>query len=792
MKRLIVACLLSCSLLALPVMAQVVSNSASAEGKITPEQTVTLSPFSVNAKRDRGYGVPEAMGASRVALPISDVPLSVIGLGEQLFADKGAVSGLEVLSLVSGITATSPLSPLFESYTLRGFNIGAGTGFGIRDGLPDNVGTVVGSVDDPSAYERLEVIKGPAGTLYGTTTMGGVINKISKWPRFTQQTKIQVQAQSYDQFIRAMVDSTGPVGERNAYRVVLSKQEGERYWGAGKNNLFDAVLAFTRLLGDSKAGGKVWGRYQYLTYDIAITNGTVFPTGWKNPLNPTFAPTLDNPRYPVTNEILNAPDDDNSPGTVRNYEAGFEYSWAHNPENKWTLRLVGRHSEAMGDQGPSYSLTLPVPVDSTGAIVQYTNASGVLTNGTAAFISKDDSRVADWRTVIRLREFSGHFINSGLYLDVVGEFKSGPLKHVLVANGQLTTGERERAFFFWDIPNPANTTVVANSFSAIRPNFSNYNRTALEATTPQFNPFNGLSTNNAFAFGFQDNISFFDDRVILVGGTRYDRVNTTTQAFASAASIAARRFIIDPPTTRRILNQQWTSKYGIVVKPTPGLSVFAQSGETYIPINTLNPTTGLKFSNQLGSSDEAGIKLDLFGSKLVATASVFKMKLTNVLIAVINPPELGGGTRLEPAGTQKTDGYEFDLAWEPRPWLNFMVGYSDVDSKNEAGLQFRQVPNEGTYSLLAKYTFLGGVAKGAYFGANWRHQGRSPGDGGNTFFLPSSDILDAFIGMQHKKWGVQLNVMNLLDTDKVRTSIQDSLVYRAPDRTFRLTVNYTF
>jgi outer membrane receptor protein involved in Fe transport len=367
-----------------PRMLAFVLGCASSYGQVAPastemparnatvEETVVLSPFQVQGARSDGYSVPEAMGASRVALPVSDVPLSVIALSEQLFADKAAVNAIEVLSLVSGVTHTASLSPRFESYTLRGFNIGAGIGFGIRDGLPDVIGTVVGAVDDTSGYERVEVIKGPAGTLYGTSSMGGVVNKISKWPKFTRQTKVQLQAQTYDEFIRAMVDSTGPVGNRGAYRAVIAQQEGTRYWGSGRNDSLNVVLAYTHLLGDSRAGGRLWGRFQYFSHDLAIVNGTLFPTGWKDPLNPNFAPTLDNPRFAVPRTIRNVPDDDNAPGTSRAYEAGFDYTWAQNQDNKWTIRLVARHNEALGDQGPSYSLTLPVPVNSAGQIVQYT------------------------------------------------------------------------------------------------------------------------------------------------------------------------------------------------------------------------------------------------------------------------------------------------------------------------------------------------------------------------------------------------------------------------------------
>lgn len=778
-------------LLGLSAMAQLAPEPSSAPSA-PAEETVILSPFLVKNTKDRTYGVPETMGASRVALPNTDVPLSVIGVSEQLFADTAGVSALEPLSFVSGIQATSPLSPRFESFTLRGYAISSTAGFGIRDGLPDVTATAVGSVDDASAYERVEVIKGPAGALYGTTSMGGVINKISKWPKFKPETIVQVQAQSYDEYYRGMIDSTGPLTDRDAYRVVYAQQAGTRYWGAGKNDSISAVLAYTHLLGDSRQGGRIWARFAYQKYDVAITNGTVFATGWKNPLNPTFAPVLDNPRFAVPKEINNAPSDDNSPGNVRSYEAGFEYNWAANPENKWTVRLVGRNNQAYGDQGPSYSLSLPVPVTSSGSIVQYTNASGVLVNGTASFISQDDPRVADYRTNITLRQFTGYKVNSGGYLDIVGKFTTGPLKHTLVANGQLTRGETERAFFFWAIPNANNTTAVANSFSAVRPDFSNYNRSALQATTPSFNPFNGDARYTAYAGGVQDNIALLDNRLILSAGVRDDKIDTTTYSFDSPASIAARRFIVNPATTAFISNQEVTSKYGIVAKPLPGLSIFGQAGQTYIPINTLNPTTLVKFPNQEGDIKEGGVKLELLGGKLVGTASVFDMKLTNVLVNVINPPELGGGFVMQPAGTQKTKGYEMDLAWEPVTGLNVIVAYSKVDSKNEAGLQFNQVPRDASYSVFGKYTFQNGPIRGLYVGADWRHRGVAPGDSGNTFFLPASDIFDGLIGYGKDRWNAQLNILNLGNSDKIIYSIQDSLIYRAQDRTYRVTLTYRF
>lgn len=56
------------------------------------------------------------------------------------------------------------------------------TGINLRDGLPDRFQAADIPLDENTAYQRLEVIKGPAGTLYGAHNTGGIVNKVSKFP----------------------------------------------------------------------------------------------------------------------------------------------------------------------------------------------------------------------------------------------------------------------------------------------------------------------------------------------------------------------------------------------------------------------------------------------------------------------------------------------------------------------------------------------------------------------------------------------------------------------------------
>lgn len=623
--------------------------------------------------------------------------------------------------------------------------------------------------------------------------MGGVVNKISKWPLFRPLTRVELQAQSYDEFYRGMVDSTGPLNENTAYRAVISSRTGTRYYAKkdAPNDFTNLLLAFTHKIGPQRQG-KIWTRFQYLHVELDTEAGPQYATGYLDPRNPTKAPVVSDPKFPIPVDANLFPENDVSVANVAAFEAGYEQSWAGPLQGNWTLRLVGRYSKGRGDKSPSFAVGRPIPVDASGAIVKYTNAAGQQVNGDSRYVGNDDPRVADWRSAMTVREFDGFNASGGVFADVVGDFLTGPLSHKLVLNGQLTNTARERAFFFWDVPNPSNTTAVANSFSMVNPDYSGFDLDRVKATMPlKFNAFNGHTESTGFAAGFQDNISVLKERIIGVVGARFDTVRSTTYTFDSAQSIAQHKFVMDPSSTRDVTNQDWTFKYGLVGKPVRGLSVFAQIAETYIPVNNAD-STGKKYPNQEGEIREAGVKLDLLDSRLVATASAFEMELTNVLISVPNPPELGGGQVAVPAGKQKTDGFEVDLAYEPVKGLNLLLAYSDVTSTNEAGNSFRGVSIDPTWSALARYRVSRGPLSGVFVGTGWKHYGRSAGDPTNTFFLDKGNTFDAFVGYERSKWSVQLNVYNVTNSDDVLSTVGDTAMFRPLERMYRVTFRYTF
>lgn len=747
-----------------------------------------LSPFEISSKQDRGYGSANSLGASRVALANSDIASSIITLNEQLMQDVAAVDATDFLTYASGVQIGSDANPGQVFYSLRGYSLG---GIDSRDGLPDRFTTADVPIDESTAYERIEIIKGPAGTLYGSHSMGGIVNKVTKWPLLTNFTKVQLQAAGgSDDFLRASIDNNSKLSDSTAIRTVLSYREGDRHFDEADapSDLTNFTIAGSHYF--ENGGGKVWARFQYLGYKLDREQGWQYVTGFLTPGG--AAPEVKNPIFPISRHANIIPEDDISIGNMKAYELGYEKNFSTD-NSDWTLRLVARHNLGSGDKSPSYSQGRPVPVHATGQIVTYVDQNGVTRNGDSRYVSGRNGLVGDWRSTLTLRDFRGGNESTGLYADLHGSFETFGAQHDFVLNAQTSEGNSERAFFFWAVQNPNNTTAVANSFSAVSPNFTGINAESIKQNnTKQFNRFNGYSKGDAFAIGFQDNMKFMNDKLILVAGARYDDTSNDAVRFDVPQSIAQDKFVRDESSWNSNSANDTTYKVGLVGKPAEGVSLFAQHATTYNAVNTIDPATSKKFPNQEGEILEIGTKLNFFDNRLTATISWFDMELSNLIIQVINPPELGGGTRPEATGKQKTDGVEMDLAWQPTDNISLLLAVSDLDSTDANDRFFRGVPMDINYSVFGKYTFTEGLLSGYHAGLGYHHNAMAPGDSTNTFFLTDTDLLDFFVGYSVNNWSIQLNVYNVTGEDGILSSVSDMLAIRAPDTNYRMTARFSF
>ncbi len=119
---------------------------------------------------------------------LQDVPVTVTALSQQALQDAGVRDIKDLQVLVPGLTVTSTQSEAITTARLRGI----GT-VGDNIGLESSVGVVIDGVYRPrnsvgfgdlGELERIEVLKGPQGTLFGKNTSAGVINVITRKPDF--------------------------------------------------------------------------------------------------------------------------------------------------------------------------------------------------------------------------------------------------------------------------------------------------------------------------------------------------------------------------------------------------------------------------------------------------------------------------------------------------------------------------------------------------------------------------------------------------------------------------------
>jgi iron complex outermembrane receptor protein len=178
---------------------------------------------------------------------LQDVPIVVNVVSAQALQDAGVRDVKDLQVLTPGLNVTSSTSEAQTSIRIRG----VGT-IGDNPGLESSVGTVIDGVyrarsgvafGDLGELERVEVLKGPQGTLFGKNTSAGVINVITKEPEFDFGINGELTLGNYNAR-GASVSVTGPIaGDQLAGRFYAAVRERDGFYdvhtGAGPRKLKD-------------------------------------------------------------------------------------------------------------------------------------------------------------------------------------------------------------------------------------------------------------------------------------------------------------------------------------------------------------------------------------------------------------------------------------------------------------------------------------------------------------------------------------------------------------------------
>lgn len=182
MRARISAALLAGAAFVFPFAAQAQSANARQDGTSTTEATATTT-----ASQDDASSGDIIVTAQRRAQSILTVPIAISAIGGDALVTKGITNSANLAVAVPNLQVSSPYGQTQPNFSLRGISVAneynsnqaSPIGIYIDDVyLASRTAHGMGLFD----LDRVEVLRGPQGTLFGRNTTGGAINFITKGP----------------------------------------------------------------------------------------------------------------------------------------------------------------------------------------------------------------------------------------------------------------------------------------------------------------------------------------------------------------------------------------------------------------------------------------------------------------------------------------------------------------------------------------------------------------------------------------------------------------------------------
>lgn len=404
-----------------------------------------------------------------------DLPQATFVIGKETIKQQQILRLSDALKNANGVYvsgASNASGNNQEELGSRGFTFSGGNTF--KNGVRFN-GSLI---PETSSLESIEILKGSSALLYGNVAPGGILNLITKKPRFDHGGEWSIRGTEYN-FFKPTIDVYGAVNNSNtvAYRFISSYEQG--------NSFRDEVQT-----------KRIYFNPSFLFDISAKTNILVEADYTKDNRTPDFGlATID---YKVIELPINAFLGFNW-GRFNSEQIGFTSTINHDLNQNWQLKGIFSY------QGYSTNLLSSLRPNATNLV----QANGDWTRGVQKTDTEQDYSLAE--------------------VDLNGKFNTWKFKHTLLlgadADQSNTTTVAYKNITFYDKINIYNPKFILDKNSdyedAIVPN--------MDRNT------NALANIKRAGLYFQDLIEFHPKFKVLAG-LRYSYLENTTNTLTFATN----------------------------------------------------------------------------------------------------------------------------------------------------------------------------------------------------------------------------------------------------------------
>ena len=706
--------LFAAAAVALPLALSAQTTRPASSAAAAPDaELVQLSEFTVKESSDNSYIASESVTGTRVATQIKDLPFSVSVVTSEFMNDFDFFDIASDMAYVANLNNVDTQG----NSNLRGY----GATFYLRNGFYR-----LGLIDRINT-DRIEVIKGPNAAIYGATSPAGLINVVTKKPRFdTFSERATVTAGSQD-MLRGEINVNTPLGSLG--KVKFAQLFSANVQNGGSETPFATTK--NRLLSES-----IMARFP----DQSTLNLEIEWSARKGVPATSTVPFQYNAATRTYSSILRkdlAHVSQGGPDSVANRELTSVYLTY---DKRWN-RTWSTHAGAYAYARHAFNFN-------NGSSDQFDPATGRFGRGNVI--------------VDPLNEDGG----AG-QIDTLADYElmNGALK-----NKTLLTLDYSQNWRYREQRSPNTRVYSISGILLANPDYSLPPRSAFNIITRR-----DKVRWDTRGFFLRQQTTALDGRLIGFAGLRRDLVTYNFlfgDQFNRAGGALSNKGAVSHYT-----DSAWSPNFGVNFKATKQIALYASHSTSFSPAGQVAKLGDPHLENETSVGWDYGIKATLLNERLVFTLGGFYIDRDGVKTTQRDP--VTGLNETVAAGKQSTKGCEFEGAWRVNEKLTVLASYGYVNAKilyngnatTDIGRRPVGLPKDQG-SLSWKWEILKGLSWNAgvtYSGealpnstaTDARRDVRAPG-----YYLVNTGLMYSWAQREHRlRHSVRLSAKNALDRD---------------------------